>query len=233
MVLVSHLYNFIYIKNYKTASSSVEAFFGQYCIDPLTISSYSFDDSREEEISEYGILGSRSGIKQMIHPIRNTKWVNHMNSTDIKKEIGETIFNNYFKFCVIRNPYDIMVSSYHWDIFLKNITSDTTFSSYCKLYTFLFEKKERVLYNRNNMSRILLDNQPICDYYIRYEYLKEDIRKVLDKLGITDYDLNKLPNHKSGIRPKDTHYRKYYDDETREIVYQLHKNEIKQFDYEF
>ena len=36
MVLISHKYNFIYIKNIKVAGkvSSVEYFFGKYCIDP-------------------------------------------------------------------------------------------------------------------------------------------------------------------------------------------------------
>ena len=34
MTLISHRYNFIYIKNKKVASTSVEAFFEKYCVDP-------------------------------------------------------------------------------------------------------------------------------------------------------------------------------------------------------
>ena len=57
MVLVSHKYKFIYIKNVKVAGTSVESFFGKYCIDPEK--DYSYNDCINEHIDEFGILGSR------------------------------------------------------------------------------------------------------------------------------------------------------------------------------
>ena len=49
MVLVSHRYNFIYIKNKKVAGSSVESFFGKYCCDPS--SNYLYTDKIDESIN--------------------------------------------------------------------------------------------------------------------------------------------------------------------------------------
>ena len=32
----------------------------------------------------------------------------------IKRDLGKDLFNTYYKFCNIRNPYDIAVSFYCW-----------------------------------------------------------------------------------------------------------------------
>ena len=57
MVLVSHKYKFIYIKNKKVAGSSVESFFGKWCIDPKK--DYNYNDKISEHNDEFGIIGSR------------------------------------------------------------------------------------------------------------------------------------------------------------------------------
>ena len=60
MVLISHRYKFIYIKNYKVAGTSVEAYFEKYCLDPSN--NYKLTHSRKQSISEYGIVGNRLGV---------------------------------------------------------------------------------------------------------------------------------------------------------------------------
>ena len=108
MVLISHIYKFIYIKTEKTASSSVESFFGQFCIDPNNINNYKFTDKINQQISDFGIIGRR------LNGPKTDLFVSHMNANKIKNKLGNNIFNNYFKFCVVRNPWDLMVSSYYW-----------------------------------------------------------------------------------------------------------------------
>jgi hypothetical protein len=243
MVLVSHLYKFIYFKNYKVASSSVESFFGQFCVEPSTKSSYTFQDNHCGMITTYGISGhgipiNNQNIPYNIH-LNLSLWLNHRSAADIKEMVGGDIFNTYIKFCVVRNPYDSMVSSYYWDKNKFNISCD--FKEYCKTYHTRMIKEYTIYtytewiewYNRNNLNRLLINNDPVCNYYIRYENLKEDIIILLHKLGITEYDINALPTHKSNIRPKDDHYQYYYDDETREIVYHLFKKEFELFNYTF
>ena len=215
MVLISHRYKFIYLKNYKVAGSSVESFFGQYCIDPL--SNYTFGDKCNESISDYGIISSRMMNNS------SSKWYKHMSALQVKDNIGDEIFNNYFKFCIVRNPYDLMVSSYFWRLHIKEFNGP--FNEFIKNFHHTI--------NTDNTRRIFINNLPICDYYIRYEILLDDIKKVCEKIGIKNYNLNNLPNHKSGIRPKGLSYRDYYDEETRLIVYNLFKKEFELFGYEF
>ena len=45
------------------------------------------------------------------------------------------------------------------------------------------------------------------------------------------YDLSLLPKHKSTQRKNKKHWSEYYDDETKQIVYNKHKKEFKLFGY--
>jgi hypothetical protein len=241
MVAVSHKYKFIALRNFKVASTSTENFFGQFCIDPSLKHMYSFKQEHYETIvSSYGIVGRISQVEPKdvqryklytIHPGEpfGTYSV-HASANYIKQTLGDDIFNEYTKFCVIRNPYDRMVSMYYWNV---REQKHVNFKDYCNKIVEITNTNEELKNHWNNTSRLLLDGKPVCDFYIRYEHLKEDIITLLDKLGITDYDIDQLPYHKSGVRPKGKHYREYYDDETREIVYNLYKTEFDMFGYTF
>jgi len=215
MVLISHEYKFIFIKNIKVAGTSVEAFFEKYCVDPDV--KYAVESNTDEKISKYGIIGSREQGKFSI-------WFNHINAASIKKNIGDKIFNSYFKFCVVRNPYDKMVSYFHWRGHKYNENLEEMkkeFKEFCKIH------------NCNNMYLFSINGKPICDYYIKYENLFEDIEEVCKKLKIKNYLPIVLNNYKSETRSVKIDYRKYYDNETREIVYRNHMNEINFFGYQF
>ena len=207
MVLVSHKYKFIYIKNIKVAGSSVESFFGKFCINPKK--KYEYCNSIKQSIDNYGIIGSRlTGIK------KEDIWKNHISATTIKAQLGKDKFDKYFKFAIIRNPYDVIVSLYFWE------KSTLPFKDFAKTTIV------------DNLGRCSINGVSVCDYYIRYENLLEDIDNVCKILNIQDYDINDLPKLKTNIRPKDN-YRDYYDEETRIKVYNNHKYIFEKFGYEF
>ena len=208
MVIVSHKYKFIYLKNRKVAGSSVESFFGKYCIDPKK--KYSYNDAISEHIDDFGIIGSRTtGMK------KSDKWQHHKKAEHIKRDLGEKIFNKYLKFCVIRNPYDKMVSLY--------------FHNKQKISFKEFVKRQSC----NNLFIHFINEKSVCDYFIRFEYLEEDIKTLCKKLKIESYNLSLLPKHKSTQRKnKKKHWSKYYDDETKKIVYNKHKKEFELFGYD-
>ena len=90
--------------------------------------------------------------------------------------------------------------------------------------------KKRII---NNLDRCMINGKNVCDYYIKYENLLEDIVNVCKILNIDNYDINDLPSHKSNLREKGIHYRNYYDEETRIKVYENHKQIFEEFGYEF
>lgn len=219
MVLVSHIYKFIYIKNKKVAGSSVESFFGQFCTNPNN--KYSFSDNIAEQKSNYGIIGARGDAAQSLRVSENDTWRDHKTALKIQEDLGTNIFDKYLKFCVIRNPYDAMVSYYYHVLHKKRIDSTLSFKDFAKKY------------KTENFSIYSINEKSVCNYYIRYENLKEDIIRLCKILNINKYDINDLPNHKSGLRDKNIHYRDFYDEETRKIVYKNHKNEFELFNYTF
>jgi len=212
MVLISHRFKFIYIKNMKVAGTSIEGYFEKYCMDPNK--DHIVEHKLDSSITEYGIVGNREGGKR-------TKYFEVMGAQTIKKYIGDDIFNSYFKFCAVRNPYDKMVSLYHM---LK--------SRYPEQYNISFDDFVR----KNdcyNFARYTLENCKSCiDFYIRFEFLQEDLEKVCKQLNI-EYDLSKLPEFKSDYRKDNDDYKQYYNEELKKIVYDRHKEEFELFGYKF
>ena len=89
-MLISHRKKFIYTKTVKTAGSSIESYFEQYC---MPNGDWEFTAGREEPyINETGIIGYRGNKPS------NKEWYNHMPAAMIKDKIGNSTWDNYFKF---------------------------------------------------------------------------------------------------------------------------------------
>ena len=91
-----------------------------------------------------------------------------------------------------------MVSKFFWK--KKNVDEDSLdqFYKFCKQHVMV------------NIPIHSINNKSVCDYFIRYENLEEDIINLCKKLKITDYDIKYLPTHKKGCRGKNDGYRKFY-----------------------
>lgn len=204
MVLVSHKKKFIYIKNYKVAGTSVEVFFEQWCKNKNDI---------------VGVRGTEEERKRLFELRGGEKKLgSHVNISKVLDVVGTNVFNDYFKFCIIRNPYDKMVSAYFFKVGTGIFKG--TFKQFCKTGNKAY-----------NFNRYSINNVPQCDFYIRFENLVKDTKKVCELLNIKRKVV--LPSFKSEYRPQNIHYSKYYDEETKEIVYKMHKKEFEIFGYKF
>lgn len=122
--------------------------------------------------------------------------------------MGEKIFIKYLKFCVVRNPYDKIVSRYYWE------KSKLSFNEFVK-----------TMNNNNNLHIHSIGEKSVCDYFIRYEHLEEDINRLCKKLKIDSHDLLLLPNHKYSQRKIKKHWSTYYDNETKKLfIINIKKN---------
>ena len=101
-MLISHIHRFIYLKTIKTGGTSVEIYFERYCVNPAE--AFIESHEREEEVSKWGIIGSRLG------DVVNQRWYNPLPGWRIREMIGAEMWNSYYKFCVIRSPFDKVVS---------------------------------------------------------------------------------------------------------------------------
>lgn len=103
-MLISHRNKFIFTKTAKTAGTSIELYFEPYCMPE---GSWSPSHARDEYIGDTGIIGYRG-----TNPKGRT-WFNHMSARRIRQLVGDDVWNSYYKFSIIRNPFDRLVSAFH------------------------------------------------------------------------------------------------------------------------
>ena len=226
MVLVSHKYKFIYIKNYKVAGTSVEALFEKYCVEDED--AHVTRHGRCEYISDAGIIGPRLDLsKPMTQEVRTATWRMHKPAREIKVDLGDATFNSYYKFCVVRNPWDVAVSSYYFKNKLAMLDCNNPHHDSFQAFT-----KQLKFNTYRNWYIYTVDNKPVCDYYIRYENLKDDIINVATHLKLPNFNIDDLPTFKSGFR-KVKDYKTLYKPGDVKNVYDFNTDEIDYFKYTF
>lgn len=229
-MIVSHKHRYIFIKTRKTAGTSIEIALSENCgpidiitplaeIDETLRSNLGYRGPQNHELKNKGILDS---IK-VLFGIKNFHY-NHSSAHKIKKNIGKEDFTNYLKFCVVRNPWDRVVSLYYWRIknseFYK-IDKNITFSKFVEITS------SEILSDKHIYT---IDDKSAVDIFIRYENLEQELDDVLSKLRMPKA---RLPNAKSGTRVSKEHYSTLYDEGSLKKINQVCAWEIKQFNYIF
>lgn len=233
-MLISHQKKFIFTKTARTASTSIEIFFERFCMPE---DQWEMQEAREVHESEEGIIGFRGVYKG------EKKWYNHMSAKLIKEQIGDEIWDDYFKFTIIRNPYPKQISG--WSQFIKNRATRKSKLKGCLNHPHLFLKYlmgqgesasfQQWILDGNKVwdrDKYMIDDEVAVDFFIEYENLERDLKKVCQKLDI-NYDQYKLPQFKTGYRSKNTPSAAYYDKRTRAIIERQFDWEIKRFNYAF
>jgi hypothetical protein len=197
--------------------------------------------SREEYVSDTGIIGYRGKSNS------DKEWYNHMPAKLIQDKIGMDIWNNYFKFTVVRNPYDKLISAFYFhkknkkqeSNGIKRIISHSRNmlnmagsidSNQMELEIESFRswiKNGGVVLDKN---KYLIDGKVCVDYFIRYETLYEDIAYVCNQLSLP-YNQTQIPEYKKGVRKHTIPVRDFYDAESEKIVKQQYAWELAYFGY--
>ena len=152
---------------------------------------------------------------------------NHESLSEIKREAG-AIWHKYFKFVFVRNPWDMMVSRYHFNImkhaddpFLPNDFKDW-------LHSWLRYRQGKGHTNADLHHQhlyILQDEEVAVDYIGRFENLNHDFTQLCQRLGFPSPNLPHL--HKTDH----SHYSTYYDRESSGWVRQFFKKDIRLLRY--
>lgn len=225
-MLASHRYEFIYTKTFKTAGTSVEVFFEPFCVPE---GEWSFSHWRPESVTDAGIVGYRGSDP------RGKTWRNHMSAGEIRSKLGEEMWASYFKFCVIRNPYDKVVSIYNWkrhftEEGLKTKIKNLATSASIRILQLDFQRWVHALHA--DRDRYIIDGSFCLDDVIFFERLQEDTRRISQKLQLPVDEVD-LPRLKSGIRKQKYDTVDYYNEESRRVVEEVFRPEIEAFGYTF
>jgi hypothetical protein len=149
----------------------------------------------------------------------------HIEAEELAEDMGRDLFDSYFSFAVVRNPWDWNVSLYKYLLADKNhvlherTKSFKNFDEYIRnRYQKSYASQKKFIYSKNG--------EKLVDYVARFENLEQDFNEICSIIGIQA----ELP-HINISNNKD--YREYYTDETREMVQHSHKTDIDLFEYEF
>jgi len=214
-VIVSHEHGFVFMKTRKTAGTSVEIALSRVCGPDDVITPIVEDDEALRRAS-----GGR-GPQHFEAPPLERKAFNHMPVSMVRRMLGRRRFESYFSFAIERNPWDAVVSLYHWKYrsaepgdFAEYVASEAVDT---------FAAKNQRIYR--------LDGRVAVDRVLRYEALTEELAAVWSELGLPGTP--DLPHAKSGTRPRGPSYRSYYDEASRDRVAELFAAPIADMGYSF
>lgn len=205
-MLISHSHEFIFIHNYKVAGTSIRSALSKYT-------------------PWYKKNRYSNTIYNLLCKVTSSYVPHHATAFEIKNNVPPEIWDNYFKFAFVRNPWDWQVSLYFF--MLKNkshhqhelIRSMNSFEEYIEW---------RVNEDCHLQKEFLVDDvgNLIVDYIGKYENLQDDFDEICRQIGI-----NASLTHKNKSKHKD--YREYYNDYTRNLIEEAFKEDIEMFGYSF
>ncbi|MEK7168070.1 MAG: sulfotransferase family 2 domain-containing protein [Patescibacteria group bacterium] len=208
---ISHKHKIIFIHIPKAGGSSIEKAFGLY-------GSNNKGDNAPDPNIFYGI--------------ENGKALQHLTALEIKDKIPENIWNAYFKFSFVRNPFDRLVSEYSWRLekLKKNKIPNISFSEFLDQYLLpaINGDNTDTLSDHFKLQTEFLFNQDalLVDFVGRLENFNEDFKTICQKIGVKI----KLP-HENKTRHQDC--QRYYNDETKKIVSKIYQKDLEKFNYSF
>lgn len=220
-MLISHRHRFIYTKTVKTAGTSVEIYFEEACIPPG--SDIVRGHGIAETVTEAGVIGYRG-----VDP-GESRWYNHLPASNIRELVGPEIWDSYFKFCVIRNPFDKLVSLW-WAI----ISSDERYADIVRDFSSIRTEFSNwcagAAPNAVDRDKYMIDGQVVMDSFIRYELLLSDLERVCGRVAYP-FRPEQLGQYKSGLRVNARPSVEYYDAQAAKAVHEAFGWELDYFGY--
>jgi len=213
--MISTEKKFLFIHVPKTGGNSIQNVLQEFSDDEIVCS-----EEHHDGVERFGIRNSRYKIKK------------HSPLAQYKRELNPDLFNSLFKFAIIRNPWDKMVSWYFspgrgregWDrdAFIEMVHKKPPLSHHVIHPTFT-EKVARKLSMPRQYPKLDRD----IDLLLSFERLNEDFKKLCERIGVPPVD---LPVRNKSSRE---HYSHYYDDELKSLVAERYRDEIEFGRYEF
>jgi hypothetical protein len=229
-MIISHKFRFIFIKTVKTGGTSAEIALSKHLgrddiITPI---------SPEDEVirQQLGYRGPqncwrpiyRSSLRDValfvLKRKRKLKYYNHIDAVSIKKYIGESIWNSYYKFCFSRNPWDRAISLYYW---CHKSEPRPAFSDFIKSDSF------RSIVRRG-WDLFSIDGDVVVDRVCAYENFVAELEEVRQIVGIPEP--LELPNAKSQYRRGQTLHPAELSRQDSELIQAATSSEIALMGYQ-
>tara|TARA_B100000401_G_scaffold199391_1_gene134440 strand:+ start:3748 stop:4335 length:588 start_codon:yes stop_codon:yes gene_type:complete len=195
--MISHKLKFIFIHIPKTSGNS--------------LSLYLKDLIDNEVVIKNSPVGKNQGIKILCEHQKCD--IKHASIDYYKKLYGEKI-NDYFKFTIVRNPYDRILSFYFWNKGGENHA---------------FDRDEFITFVKKGISFQYegIDNS---FHIVYFENLIHDLKKL--NIFKNHVDFNDYPTLNASYNSQ-LDYNEIYDKELKDLVYKNYKKDFLRFGYSY
>jgi hypothetical protein len=207
-VIISHRHRFIFFAIPKTGTHSVRMALREHMA--------------QDDLEQVGLF-----VKRRL-PFRELDHIphGHLGVRDIRPVLGEEVFDGYFKFAFVRNPFDRFVSfcafmSREADYFARAP------QAFMKHIIREVRPVDNVLYRPQYELLVDADGHLAIDYLARTETMQTSYEEICRRIGIPARPLEKI--NASSHLP----YWHYYDEELIGLVGDLYRKDLEILDYRF
>jgi hypothetical protein len=206
-MLISRKYRFIFIHVYKNAGTSITS-----ALKPFV--QFKWQKKANRIFKKFGV--SYFDLKP---------YPTHIPAAELKSKMGKKAFDSYFKFGIVRNPWDWQVSLYTYVLIKTRHPLHKTVKRFRSFDEYLeWRYTKPVIYQKSFLFSE--QNEQLVDYIGRFENLKDDFNEICSRLNISAT----LPQRNiSSTRP----YQKYYNKRTIDLVRKKLGPDIRLFEYDF
>jgi len=211
-MIISHKHKFIFFACGKTGTHSIEAILDKY--------------DEGQDLNEMINTEQQKLRDQYSRPFN----LKHVRPAFVKQYLDKEIWDNYFKFVFVRNPWDWVLSNYcfnhkHLVKFLKSFDP-----IHINVVWHLLKIHNQTFYTESYFQHTFVEDEhgnPMVDFVGKLENFQADFNFICSRIGIEPKTLEKK-------NPTDhLHYRELYSDEGRELVARLYKKDIEILNYQF
>jgi hypothetical protein len=150
----------------------------------------------------------------------------HISAQQIAPYLDVSIWQNYFKFAIVRNPFDRFISICFF-LNRKNPMFVETPLQWMKSAIKVQRFRQRILVKPQYQQLIDGQGNIAMDYVGRYETLQESVDEICQQLQLETTPLQKRNTSEH------SEYREYYDDELRSAVENIYQEDLRRFNYSY
>jgi len=228
-MIVSHRHRFIFLKTAKTAGTSLEIALSGICGPRDILTEISPDDEAtraglgyrgaQNHLVPWSKLSPRGWARIAVRGSRPIRFVNHTSAADLRAGLPAHVWRDYYKFTIVRNPWDRMVSLYFY--MARKYAPMPSFDDY------VVRNPERVL---DNWRQYTLDGRPALDGVIRFEAFDETIAQVSREAGLPEGILDVFRSQNAKMQFRDRSFR--MSREAADLIGGLARPEALAFGYD-
>lgn len=163
------------------------------------------------------------------HPQKNGYEIyKHATAAQVRGFVSHEVWDSYFTFTFVRNPWDRIVSAYFWmnktgwrDLTgtINKVRSFPNFTSYIE---------SGISTQKSCSSFVFESGKQIVDFIGKQENLEQDFTYICNQIGLPDIKLSQ-----ANVTKRERDYRKYHNEQTRQTISNRYRDDIENFNYQF